>query len=112
MQPLHRAAMAAMTAALGIGLPAAAHAIGGDPAIGRTKAAACMVCHGPMGLSSNPGAPHLAGQPAAYLVEQMRDYRSGKRINPIMTVIAKPLSDQDILDLSAWYASIEIQLKP
>jgi cytochrome c553 len=112
MQPSYRAAMAAIAAAIGFGLSAPAQAIGGDPAIGRSKANACTVCHGPMGLSSNPGAPHLAGQPAAYLVEQMRDYRSGKRVNPIMTVIAKPLSDQDILDLSAWYASIEIQLKP
>ena len=89
-----------------------AFAAGGDAAAGRKKANACAVCHGPMGLSVNPGAPHLAGQPAIYLVEQMKDYRSGKRVNPVMAVIAKPLTDQEIADLAAWYASIEIQLKP
>ena len=91
-------------------LPALAS--GGDAAAGRKKANACAVCHGPMGLSVNPGAPHLAGQPAIYLAEQMKDYRSGKRVNPVMAVIAKPLTDQEIADLAAWYASIEIQLKP
>ena len=64
-----------------------------------------------MGISVNPGAPHLAGQPAVYLIEQMQDFRSGKRQNPVMSVIAKPLSDRDIQDLAAWYASIEIQIK-
>ena len=64
-----------------------------------------------MGISVNPGAPHLAGQPAVYLIEQMQDFRSGKRQNPVMSVIAKPLSDRDIQDIAAWYASIEIQVK-
>ncbi|MBU3719601.1 MAG: cytochrome c [Burkholderiaceae bacterium] len=83
----------------------------GDPQTGRAKAQSCVVCHGPMGISVNPGAPHLAGQPAVYLIEQMQDFRSGKRQNPVMSVIAKPLSDRDIQDLAAWYASIEIQIK-
>ena len=88
------------------------HAIGGDPQAGKAKAQACAVCHGPMGIAINPGAPHLAGQPAVYLVEQMQDFKSGKRQNPVMSVIAKPLSQADILDLAAWYSSLEIQLKP
>jgi len=87
-----------------------AHAAG-DPQIGKAKAQSCVVCHGPMGISVNPGAPHLAAQPAVYLVEQMQDFRSGKRQNPVMSVIAKPLSDRDIQDIAAWYASIEIQVK-
>lgn len=90
----------------------AAHAIGGDAKAGKAKAQACAVCHGPMGLAINPGAPHLAGQPAVYLIEQMQDFKSGKRQNPVMSVIAKPLSQADILDLAAWYSSLEIQLKP
>lgn len=89
-----------------------AHAVGGDPKAGKTKAQACAVCHGPMGLAINPGAPHLAGQPAVYLVEQLQDFKSGKRINPVMSVIAKPLTQADIVDLAAWYSSLEIQLKP
>lgn len=79
-------------------------------AAGKAKAAAvCNVCHGPTGLSQMPGAPHLAGQPEMYVREQLRAYRSGKRQNEIMTIIAKPLTDDEISDLSAWYASIEIK---
>lgn len=78
---------------------------------GKAKAGMCATCHGPTGLSQLPNAPHLAGQPAIYLVEQLKNYRSGKRPNEVMAVIAKPLSDQDIDDLAAWYASIEITVK-
>lgn len=82
-----------------------------DPVAGKEKAKACAVCHGPMGIAINPGAPHLAGQPAVYLIEQMNDFRSGKRKNPVMSVIAKPLSDKEISDIAAWYASLEIEVK-
>ena len=76
---------------------------------GKAKAAAvCNVCHGANGMSQMPAAPHLAGQPEMYVREQLRAYRSGKRQNDIMTIIAKPLTDDEIADLSAWYASIEI----
>jgi cytochrome c553 len=46
-----------------------------------------------------------------YLVEQLKNYRSGKRSNEIMSVIAKPLSDADINNLAAWYASIQIEVR-
>ena len=55
--------------------------------------------------------PHLAGQPEVYLVEQLRNYRSGKRHHEVMSVIAKPLSDQDIEDLAQWYASLQIRVE-
>ena len=77
---------------------------------GKSKAAAvCSVCHGSNGLSQMPGAPNLAGQPEMYVREQLRAYRSGKRQNEMMTIIAKPLTDDEIADLSAWYSSIEIK---
>ena len=79
-----------------------------DPVAGRTKAGMCATCHGPLGISQLPNAPHLAGQPAIYVAEQLKAYRSGKRANEVMGVIAKPLSDQDIDDLAAWYASIQL----
>lgn len=82
-----------------------------DPAAGKAKAAACAVCHGPLGMSMLPNAPHLAGQPAIYLAEQLRHYRQGKRVHEMMTVIARPLSDADIDDLSAWYASLKIEVR-
>jgi cytochrome c553 len=59
-----------------------------------------------------PNVPHLAGQPEFYTVEQLKAYRSGKRVHEIMNVVAKPLADADINDLAAWYASIEIGAKP
>ena len=83
----------------------------GDSQAGKAKAQSCAVCHGLAGISSQPATPHLAGQPAIYVNEQLQAYRSGKRQNAIMSVIAKPLTDRDIQDLAAWYASIEIQVK-
>ena len=78
---------------------------------GKDKAGMCATCHGPTGISQLPNAPHLAGQPAIYVIEQMKNYRGGKRPNEVMAVIAKPLTDQEIEDLAAWYASIEISVK-
>jgi cytochrome c553 len=80
-----------------------------DPQAGRKKAAACAVCHGQAGLSTVPNAPHLAGQPAIYLEEQLKSYRSGQRRHEQMSVVAKPLSDADIADLAAWFSSIRIE---
>ena len=84
---------------------AGAAALAADAQAGRGKAAACAVCHGRVGLSSVPNAPHLAGQPAVYVEEQLRAYRSGTRRHEVMGVVAKPLSDADIEDLAAWFAS-------
>ena len=85
-----------------------AHA--GDPVAGKARAGMCATCHGALGLSQLPNAPHLAGQPAIYLVEQLKNYRSGKRPNEMMGVIAKPLTDREIDDLAAWYESIQISV--
>jgi cytochrome c553 len=83
------------------------------PAKGKAKAEAqCNVCHGADGMSQIPNAPHLAGQPEIYLVEQLKNYRSGKRANEVMAVLAKPLTDDDIANLAAWYASIDIKATP
>ncbi len=79
---------------------------------GRTKAQACAVCHGANGLSVTPDAPHLAGQPALYLATQLRAYRSGARKHEVMAVMAKPLTDDDIQQLAAWFASIRIEATP
>jgi len=79
-----------------------------DPAAGREKAAQCRVCHGIDGIAVIPIAPHIAGENEIYLETQLKAFRSGKREHEIMSVIAQNLSDEDIADLSAWYASIEI----
>jgi len=88
------------------------HAWAVDLQAGRLKAqSACAVCHGLNGVSSMPNAPHLAGQPEAYLVEQLRNYRSGKRNHEVMSVIARPLSNADIEGLSAWYSSMRVNVE-
>lgn len=78
---------------------------------GKAKAdAVCAACHGANGYSQLPNAPHLAGQPEIYLKEQLKAYRSGKRANEVMAVIAKPLTDDEITNLAGWYSSIEIKI--
>jgi cytochrome c553 len=80
-----------------------------DVAAGKLKAAqVCNVCHGVNGLSTQPNAPHVAGQPAIYTAEQLKAYRSGKRQHEVMAVIAKSLTDADVDNLAAWYESIKI----
>lgn len=74
------------------------------------QAGMCVTCHGQNGLASMPGVPHLAGQPEIYLREQLRLYRSGRRQNEIMGVIAKPLSDADIETLAGWYAGFKVEV--
>jgi cytochrome c553 len=80
-----------------------------DADAGRAKAQACAVCHGPMGVSNAPDAPHLAGQPVIYLEAQLRAYRSGARKHEVMAVMARPLTDEDIANLAAWFSSIRIE---
>jgi cytochrome c553 len=93
-------------------LAANAAAAAGDVAAGRRKALACQTCHGLDGLSKLPEAPHLAGQPERYLVKSLDDYRKGVRKNEMMAIVAGNLSDQDIADLAAYYAAIEISATP
>jgi len=78
----------------------------GDAAAGKTKAATCGACHGVNGISPNDIWPNLAGQKAGYLVAQMKAFRDGQRSNPMMAPMAAPLSDTDIDDLAAYYASL------
>lgn len=101
---------AAMALSLGLLLAGAGAAQAGDPVVGKARAAMCVTCHGPLGLSQLPNAPHLAGQPVIYLVEQLKNYRNGKRQHEVMAVIAKPLSDEDIDHLATWYASLQISV--
>lgn len=77
----------------------------GEAAAGKKKAAVCEACHGPDGKSIAPIYPNLAGQHEDYLVKALADYRAGRRTNAIMAPMAANLSDQDIEDLAAWYAS-------
>src|SRR5262249_7220162 len=83
----------------------------GDIAAGRKKAAACQTCHGLDGLSKLPDAPNIAGNPEEYLVRQLSAFKKGERKNEMMSIVVQPLSDQDIADLAAYYAAIEVTVK-
>lgn len=77
----------------------------GDATAGQAKAAVCGACHGMDGNSADPQYPKLAGQSETYIVRQLTDFKSGKRQDPIMMGMATPLSEQDMRDLGAYYAS-------
>lgn len=77
----------------------------GDAKKGKLKTMACMGCHGPTGNSFVASFPSLAGQPADYIVKQIQDFKSGERQNAMMTNIALGISDDDSLDIAAYYQS-------
>lgn len=106
----------AATAAAPAAAPAAAEAAAkpgeataavkpGDATAGQSKAAVCGACHGVDGNSADPQYPKLAGQSEAYIVHSLESFKSGKRQNPIMLGLASPLSEQDMHDIGAYFAS-------
>src|SRR5690554_2258823 len=77
----------------------------GDAAAGEKKAAVCAACHGQDGNSPGGDFPSLAGQGEKYLTKQLIGYKNGARANPIMQGQVAGLSEQDMADLAAFYAS-------
>lgn len=84
----------------------AVHAAG-DAEAGKQKAAPCVACHGVSGVSANPAWPNLAGQGEKYLIDQLQLFKNKIRINTLMNPQAENLSEQDMQDLAAFYASQE-----
>ena len=84
---------------------AAANAQTGDPAAGRSKSTTCAACHGVDGNSVTPQWPSLAGQSEAYIVRQLEAYRDKQRSDVGMQNFALTLSEQDMHDVGAYYAS-------
>lgn len=93
---------AGMVFLLAIGTAQAA----GDAAAGKVKAAVCAGCHGANGQGIPP-APALAGKSEAQILQALQDFKSGKRDNPVMKGMAAGLSDQDMANLAAYYASLK-----
>lgn len=89
-----------------LGLSSTAMAAG-DVAAGKAKAASCMGCHGANGISNVPTYPNLAGQKAAYTAKQLKAFKDGSRKDPTMNAMSKPLSNADIDNLAAYYASLK-----
>jgi cytochrome c553 len=108
--PRNKPARLCLMAALMAGAASKA-VLAADPAAARGRAAQCFVCHGADGLAKVPDAPNLAGQNPAYLVKALKDYRSGKRENEVMSMMAKNLSDEDIALVAAYFGNIAISVK-
>ena len=90
---------------LAISVAASAWAEGGNAEAGKTKSATCAACHGADGNSVNPEWPKLAGQHPSYIAKQLANFKDDARSNPSMSPMAKPLSEQDMADLAAYFSS-------
>jgi len=94
---------AALAAAIALATTTGARAA--DLTAGKAKAAeVCAACHAADGNSPSPDFPKLAGQHPDYLAQALRDYKLGRRKNPIMAGFANALTQQDIDNLSAYYS--------
>ena len=84
----------------------------GNPATGKSKAAACLGCHGAVGISQGLPGPTLAAQNPAYLAEKLGEYKAGKRNNPMMSPMAAGLSPGDMEDLGAYFSGLKCEVAP
>ena len=95
-----------IVAALFAAVPPATVFADGNAEAGAAKSAVCAACHGQNGHSVNPVWPNLAGQHASYIFDQVKAIKTGeKRVNPTMQPIVAGMSDEDIKDIAAYYAS-------
>lgn len=86
---------------------AATASASGNAVAGKEKSQTCVACHGETGVSATPTFPNIAGQYEDCLYMSLKSYKSGERNNAIMSGIVAALSDQDMKDLAAYYASQE-----
>jgi cytochrome c553 len=82
-------------------------AVAADVAAGKAKSGMCVACHGTDGISFAPIYPNLKGQKAAYMEKQLKAFKDGSRKDPVMSAMAMPLSDDDIVNISAYYAEMK-----
>jgi len=86
--------------------PAPAPAAKGDPAKAQKLVNdICGACHGADGNSTSPAYPNLAGQHPEYLAKQLAEFKSGVRKNAIMAPNVTKLSNEDMLNLAAYFSA-------
>lgn len=83
----------------------------GNPREGEEKVAACSGCHGTDGNGSAPIFPKLAGQHASYIVKQLAEFKSLKRVEPTMNAMAEGLSEDDMADIGAYYSGLKTSIE-
>ena len=96
---------AVLTILGGLMLAGGAPAVADDIEAGRKVANMCRTCHGIDGYAQVPIAPHIGGEPQAYLEAQLMAFKTGAREHEMMSVVTAGLSAQQISDVAAWYAS-------
>lgn len=97
------------TIAVAMAFAGTALAAGPDAAKGEAISKQCAACHGNDGMSVDNNIPNLAGQHFVYLQEQMNAYKARTRNNPIMNQMISSLSQEQIDDIAAFYASVPIR---
>lgn len=80
--------------------------VDGSADAGKAKALTCTACHGPEGNSSTAMWPNIAGQNAPYLLAQLKSFKDGSRMDPLMSAQAMMLTDQDMVDLAVYFESL------
>lgn len=85
-----------------------AQSFAADVAKGKTKSATCVSCHGVDGNAPAPAFPKLAGQSESYLLKQLKDFKSGVRVNAVMKGVVAPLTQEDMINMSAYYATQKV----
>ena len=80
--------------------------VDGSADAGKAKALTCTACHGPEGNSSTAMWPNIAGQNAPYLLAQLKSFKDGSRMDPLMSAQAMMLADQDMADLAVYFESL------
>ena len=93
-----------ITSIASLALLGTAHAAG-DAEAGKTKSAMCMACHGADGNSPAPNFPKLAGQHPDYVTKQLKEFKAGERTDATMNGMTAALSEQDMADIAAFYAT-------
>lgn len=86
-----------------IGVSPALTFAAGDPAAALAVVGRCVACHGADGIGKAPQYPNLQGRDAAYLAQQLKDFRSGTRKSVWMAAMARPLTDEEITQLAAYF---------
>jgi cytochrome c553 len=84
----------------------AASLVDGSAEAGKARALTCTACHGPEGNSASPMWPNIAGQNAPYLLAQLKAFKDGSRVDPLMSSQAMMLSDEDMANLAVYFESL------
>lgn len=95
---------------LGFGMLGTSQAAGGDPVAGKAKADTCLGCHGVRSYTNvypTYNVPKLGGQHPDYIIAALKAYKAGDRAHSTMQAQASSMSDQDMADIAAYFASIQ-----